>query len=244
MTDNGHLLHGQNWDWIPQVQGAVVHTTEGNGLRTLSFTEAGIFGGKIGFNSGGVALTVNGMTSTDDDWSRLRKPFHARCYEILRCADLDEAVKIVTGAERSCSTNFLISQASRHAVDIEAAPKVCNMLSFQGGVLVHTNHFVNPQDLGIVEPPSDRRPFSCHRRERMTELLASKQPVAIDDLQEFLRDHVEHPLGICRHEDPNVGPEEHYITVTSVIMDTTAKTMWITDGPPCLSKYEKVTLKA
>ncbi len=53
-----------------------------DGLRTLSFTEAGIFGGKIGLNSAGLGLTVNGLTTTDDDWSRLSKPFHVRCYEI------------------------------------------------------------------------------------------------------------------------------------------------------------------
>ena len=75
---NGHLLMGQNWDWIPQVQGAVLHTTETNGLETISFTEAGIVGGKIGLNSAGLGLAVNGLHSTEDDWSRLSKPFHVR----------------------------------------------------------------------------------------------------------------------------------------------------------------------
>src|SRR3954466_11628359 len=38
-TQSGHLLLGENWDWIPDVQGAVLRTPE-----TLSFTEAGIVG--------------------------------------------------------------------------------------------------------------------------------------------------------------------------------------------------------
>ena len=53
-SENGHLLLGQNWDWIPQVQGAVLHTTDPDGFQTLAFTEAGIVGGKIGFNSAGL----------------------------------------------------------------------------------------------------------------------------------------------------------------------------------------------
>src|SRR5688500_18693052 len=48
---NHHLLLGQNWDWIPRVGGAILHTHEPDGLETLTFTEAGIVGGKIGLNS-------------------------------------------------------------------------------------------------------------------------------------------------------------------------------------------------
>ena len=32
----------------------------------------------------GLGLVVNGLLSTSDDWSRLVKPFHVRCYEVLR----------------------------------------------------------------------------------------------------------------------------------------------------------------
>ncbi len=53
-TADGHLLMGQNRDWIPQVQWAVLHVTEPDGLQLLRFTEAGIVGGKIGLNSEGL----------------------------------------------------------------------------------------------------------------------------------------------------------------------------------------------
>ena len=59
-SENGHLLLGENWDWIPEVLGAVLHTREPDGLETLSFTEAGIVGGKIGLNSAGLGLAING----------------------------------------------------------------------------------------------------------------------------------------------------------------------------------------
>ena len=95
---NGHTLFGQTWDWIPEVQGAILHTVPEDGPETLAFTEAGIFGGKIGVSANGVALAVNGMNSSEDDWSRLKKPFHVRCHEILRSPDRETATRVITGS--------------------------------------------------------------------------------------------------------------------------------------------------
>ncbi len=240
---NGHLLLGQNWDWIPQVQGAVLHTTDPDGFQTLAFTEAGIVGGKIGFNSAGVGLAINGMTSVDDDWSRLAKPFHVRCYEILRSRDFDSAVQIVTGEGRACSTNFLIAQTPNKVVDIEAAPDTLRLLGCENGCLVHTNNFTAPEEIGVAEPPNPRRQFSVGRRSRMGELLAARERITVADLQSDLRDHVRYPYGICRHAAVGLEPpESHYITVTSVIMDLDAKTLLLTDGVPCENEYQMVSL--
>jgi isopenicillin-N N-acyltransferase-like protein len=76
----------------------------------------------------------------------------------------------------------------------------------------------------------------------LTELLQSKRPIAVEDMQEYLRDHQEWPFSICRHKDPNEVPEEQYITVTAVVMDVEARTMHLSDGPPCESTYQQVTL--
>ena len=239
---NGHLWLGQNWDWIPQVQGAVLHTTEADGLQTLAYTEAGIVGAKIGFNSAGLGLTINGLTTTDDDWMRPSKPFHVRCYEILRSRDFAAATRIVTDEARACSTNFLIAQPPGNIANIEAAPDKIHLLPCEDGCVVHTNHFVDPQGLGVVEPPNERRPHSYHRRTRLTALLTSKPTTDLADLQSYLRDDEDHPFGICRAIDYEVGPEEWYTTVTSVIMDLDAQQLWITDGPPNEAEYQEAHL--
>src|SRR5438093_2985317 len=106
---SGHLLLGQNWDWIPGVQGAILRAIEPDGLETLSFTEAGIVGGKIGLNSVGLGLAINGLLSTADDWSRLAPPFHLRCYQVLRSRSFDSAARTVIDPPRACSTNVLIA---------------------------------------------------------------------------------------------------------------------------------------
>src|SRR5207248_4331350 len=110
-TVNGHVLIGENWDWIPEVQGALLHSHDSESdLETLTFTEAGIVGVKIGLNSTGLGLAINGLLTTVDDWSRPVKPFHLRCYEILRCRTVSAASNVVRGQPRACSTNFVLAQ--------------------------------------------------------------------------------------------------------------------------------------
>jgi isopenicillin-N N-acyltransferase-like protein len=239
---NGHLLLGQNWDWIPEVKGAVLHTRDLDGLETLSFTEAGIVGGKIGLNSAGLGLAINGLLTTADDWSRLVMPFHVRCYEILRRRNLAEATEVVLAGPRACSANFLIAQTPDLAVDLEAAPDVVNEIAPVLDTIVHTNHFLDPEQLGVVEPQVEPRPHSYWRQGRMRALLDARSPVAVGDLEVSLRDHENYPDGICRHENPDDPPEEWCITVTSTIMDLDERSLRLTDGPPCEHLYEEFSI--
>jgi isopenicillin-N N-acyltransferase-like protein len=239
---SGHLLLGQNWDWIPEVQGAILHTREQNGLETMTFTEAGIVGGKIGLNSAGLGLAINGLLSTADDWSRLVTPFHARCYEILRRRSLAEAVDVVLREKRSCSANFLIAQTPDLAVDLEAAPDSIAEIPPTACAIVHTNHFLDPDKLGVVEPETERRPHTYWRQQRMRELLDARSPVSFGDLEVMLRDHDNYPDSICRHENNDDPPEEWCITVTSAIMDLDELSLQLTDGQPCEHLYEGVSI--
>jgi isopenicillin-N N-acyltransferase-like protein len=236
-TADGHLLLGENWDWVAGVRGAILRTAEPDGLRTLAFTEAGIFGGKIGLNSAGVGLAINGLTSHDDDWSRLRRPFHTRCYEILRCRTLEAAAAVVAGEERSCSANFLIARAPDQAVNLETSPGAARGSRCVGGCLVHANHFVDAPALGVEERNVETNPHSQRRHARLAALLAAERPVTLARLQAALRDHEGHPYSVCFHVDPAEPPHEYYESVASVIMDLHALTLSVTDGPPCRAEY-------
>lgn len=241
LTADGHLLMGQNWDWIPQVKGILLHVREG-GYESLSFTEAGIVGGKIGLNSFGLGLLINGLNSTDDDWSRLKRPFHVRCYEILRARDLTQASEVIAQGERSCSANFLLAQVEAQAIDMEAAPLATHTLTPEDGLIAHTNHFIAAEALGVVEPPTEKLPHSQRRLERIMKLLTEKRPLEFDDLAGYLRDHTGYPYSICRHIDELEPEGERYQTVVSVIMDLHERAFWLSAGPPCENPYQKLKL--
>jgi isopenicillin-N N-acyltransferase-like protein len=241
-TDTGRLLIGENWDWIVGVQGAILHTTEANGLATLSFTEAGIIGGKIGLNSAGMGLVINGLTSGEDDWSRLEKPFHVRCYEILRSTQIEAAVNVVTEGKRSCSANYLIAQIPDQVVNIETTPTISNRSFPHNGFLVHSNHFVNPDALGIHERSIEINRHSYWRYERLGALLEAAQPTSLAQIQAGLRDHQHHPYSICFHPDQAEPPEQHYASLVSAVIDLHERTLEISDGPPCSAPYIRYQL--
>ena len=238
-SDAHHLLIGQNWDWIPQVKGALLHAAYEDGLETLSFTEAGIVGGKIGLNSAQLGLAINGLTSTADDWQSFHTPFHVRCYNILRQRSFGAAVEVVTNEPRACSANFVIAQAPDKFVDIEASPNTLYRPSLEMGVAVHANHFVDPDAAGVVEPPNDEhRPQSYERHTRLYNLLKGQPTFALEEVKTRLRDHRGYPNSVCRHPDERVSEYERYETVTSIVMDLNDLTMHISDGPPCQNDYE------
>lgn len=241
-TKDGRLLIGQNWDWIPAVNGAIVRTEPEEGPATLAFTEAGIFGGKIGFNAAGVALCVNGMLSTKDGHSP-GTPFHVRCRDILRSPTLAEATAAATKGKRPATANFLIAHAPDGIADVEAAPTDCRVIPPQDSILAHANHFADPHEIEATEPPNPRRRLSCQRQERLNALLRSNRPVSAASFASHLQDHLNDPYCLCRHgNEPDLPPERQMSTVTSIVMDPTQGTLQATQGPPCQSAATLYTL--
>jgi isopenicillin-N N-acyltransferase-like protein len=233
---------GQNWDWIPGVQGAVLEVVDPDGSALAGFTEAGIVGTKIGINDAGLGLCINGLHSTGDDWTRLGMPFHVQCYEVLRARSLEDAARILTGARRSCSANHLIAHASGSAIDVETGPLTDRVLTPRDGCLTHTNHFLDPEALGVVEPPEETVTCTHERLTRFRNLIAGHRDLSVEMLQGFLRDHDGHPGSICRHPDERVPEAARYATVTSLIIDLTEGALHLTDGMPCETSFTTVTL--
>ena len=239
---NAHTIMGQNWDWIPDVECAVVTTASPEGPHHLAFTEAGIFGGKIGLNSEGLGITVNGMYTARDDWSRFKKPFHLRCADVLESMTLEDALDVLIGTPRSCTANFMIGQAQDTVIDIELATDEYVQISPQGGVLSHANHFTDPDSAEIIEPPNPRRYLSKFRHERMETLLNERKPLDVAGIQKILKDHENHPQSICRHADPSLPSEQHTVTKTGVIMDLDERKLWFTNGNPCENEFAEYSL--
>ena len=237
-TENNHLMMGQNWDWIPDVDCVLTTSRDIDGMQRLSFTEAGIFAGKPGMNSEGVGLAVNGMYSTLDDWTRLQKPFHLRCYEILRSRSIDEALDLLAITPRSCTANFIVGHAPMRVVDVELAPDNLRLIDPEDGIISHANHFDDPGVLGVSEPSNPRRHLSEFRQKRMETLLNEQTPLDIPDIQNILKDHENKPQSLCRHCDDTLPKSQQTITKTAMIMDLSEKKMWVTNGQPCKAEFE------
>ena len=247
---NGHVLMGQNWDWIPEVKGVFLKTSFPDGIDVACFTEAGVVGGKIGLNSKGLGLLINGLVSNEDDSSRLSSPFHVRCWKILRSRNITHARKVVSRGQRACSANFIIGQQNGQVkgdvVDIECAPRATCALSPKHGVLAHANHFSNPSILGIKQVLDDERLSTLHRYDRMEAMLGEKvhgdRKLSLSVAKGMLRDHDGRPESVCRHANHRFPVDDRYETVVSVIMDLAERKLWATVGSPCEHEYQSLTL--
>ena len=233
---------GQNWDWFPGVRCALLRIEE-PGRTILAFTEAGIAGVKIGINDAGIALCVNGLTSDADDWTRGTVPFHLRTWRALHSGTVDEAVAHVSegvaAGTVANSANFMIGGPDA-VRDVELSPAAVNVLPTDG-VLVHANHFVDPEALGVTETWRSWPPTTYDRYDRMSELLGDG-PVDPADLPARLRDHENGVNALCRHPLPAQPAHQRIHTALSVIIDIDARSLAYTAGPPCESEYTTVAL--
>jgi isopenicillin-N N-acyltransferase-like protein len=249
-VENGHLVMAQNWDWIPEVKGLFLKVRNENSPDVLSFTEAGVVGGKIGLNSEGVGLLINGIVSSKDDWARLKKPFHVRCWEILKSKTLRGAVNVITQGERNCSANFILGQQKTiglgKVVDIESAPEAVYELGPDKGALAHTNHFSNPKILGVKQVLDEERLSTLQRYRRIQRLLdgtvRAGEKLNLASAKNMLRDHYGKPESVCRHSNLRLPEYERYETVVSVIMDLPDRKLWAAMGSPCSTEYSPLKL--
>ncbi len=239
-TGGGGMLFGENWDWIPEVDTAWLSLAWGE-LRIWGFTEAGIAGPKIGLNSEGVALAVNGLVSDVDRWDGPGRPFHVRCLGILTATGFEQAVDAARDGLSPCSACFLVGQGER-AVAVERVLDRAQNWEPEMGVLVHANHFLDPDRLGIVQPLAEERESTYLRQSRLRTLLDVRRSVAVEDVQEALRDHEGHPSSVCRHPDPALPHHARYATRASVVMDLHARRVQYAAGPPCMDPYVEIDL--
>jgi isopenicillin-N N-acyltransferase like protein len=234
---DGHLRLAQNWDWIPGVQGAILHSADRGGLVRLAFTEAGVFGGKIGLNSAGLGLAVNGLAAFGDGWERLAEPFHVTCYRLLGCRTLDEALGVLKTTGRACSANFLLAQFPDQALNVETTPAAIFISAPEGGRLAHANHFTHPESAGTPSPRDEWWQNSCRRDRRLRSLIEAAPRIGREEIEAFLRDHDGYPESICRHLSTGRVAEDQYVTGGSFIIDLHTRTLSFTGGPPCEEEY-------
>ncbi|MEX0299851.1 MAG: C45 family autoproteolytic acyltransferase/hydrolase [Kordiimonas sp.] len=231
-TANGHLLHGQNWDWNPRCaeSGVVLCIRSETGPDILTFVEAGQLA-RSGMNSAGIALTANGLHSSID-YGRVGIPNPFMRRRLLMQDRLAPALYAVTSADISFSHFLLISHAGGEAVGLETTPEHVFWDQPTDGVLTHANHFKTPGALAQLRDISFlRTPETLYRDSRTAAILEqAKGQISRETFIEAFSDTYGAPDSVLR--SPAVRPGGvPSATVASIIMDTTDKKMWISAAP-------------
>jgi len=142
-TADGHVLHGQNWDWREESAelAMVIMAEPADGPRFLTLVEAGTLA-RCGLNEAGIAITGNFLkASAEFAPDGLPAPFIRRT--VLGSSNLHDALGSVICTPRSFSINVMISHAEGEAFDLETTPEHVFWLRAENDLLVHANHFVS-----------------------------------------------------------------------------------------------------
>ncbi|WP_195268854.1 C45 family peptidase [Eubacterium sp. 1001713B170207_170306_E7] len=238
ISSNAFLAH--NWDWKTSQRSSMVmmKITQKNGKPTIFMvTEAGIIG-KTGFNSAGVCLYLNAL-STDQAPAGL--PLHMAMRGILDCKTIAEAIGTATRMPLGCCASFMIGHKNGECVVLEIENEDFDVLYPKDGILIHTNHFISPR---LPRAPRKdtckyKLPDSFVRLGRAEKIMRKKEKyITPEDIMVVLKDHVEYPTSICRHNDPEVEPGLQMGTVFSMIANLTTGAIYFCKGNPCENEYE------
>jgi isopenicillin-N N-acyltransferase like protein len=240
---DGPVLIGQNWDWLPHVADTVVvlEARQDEGPDFVTVVEAGLLA-KTGMNSSGLGLVTNALV-TADDLGQPGLPYHVLLRAILDAENVSDALVTLQAGFRSSSANYLIAHRDGLVLDVEASPGDFSRLYFvfpdDGGVALHTNHFLSDR-FGRRDVSVWAMPDSPVRLQRLRAGVAAAPGRSLAAFQALLSDHANYPSGICCHPDPRMAPADQGMTATSVLMDLSAGRLWLTDGNPCTAPYREL----
>jgi isopenicillin-N N-acyltransferase-like protein len=104
---------------------------------------------------------------------------------------------------------------------------------------VHANHFesmrLRGDDTGLAKSMSTLA--RAARARRLLSTAAAQGNVSTDTCSTILRDHAYGAYAICRHAEPSEPPLQRSATLASVVMDLSARTMYLAAGQPCQQEY-------
>ncbi|MGE0803113.1 MAG: C45 family autoproteolytic acyltransferase/hydrolase [Lautropia sp.] len=241
---DGHVLVGQNWDWVPFAREIAVQleVLRDDKPSYMTIVEAGMLA-KVGVNAAGLGLCTNTLVSSEDAGQR-GVPYHVLLRALLDVASVDEAARCLGSTRRALSANYLVADRGGSAANFETTAGGAGEIRItrpQAGRLAHANHFLDP-GFARIDAFVGHAQHSLTRLDAMARGLAEPSPLSVARLQAILRGHDHAPNGVCSHPDPAADPFYARCTVASIIADLTAGDVWFTDGPPCTSVYRSYRL--
>ncbi|KAL2840505.1 acyl-coenzyme A:6-aminopenicillanic acid acyl-transferase-domain-containing protein [Aspergillus pseudoustus] len=231
--DTLEVFIAQNWDWVGEAGSstAFFDISKTGKPRVRMMGEAGIVA-KFGINDAGVAICMNAIRC--GTVSKTRLPVHLAMRRVLECRSFDEAFEILTKKGLASCVNLMIADKSGKIATIECTPKGLAPIFPEPGseTTFHTNHLWSPNiPQGIRDHPS-RNSFT--RLERI-KALSNGQEGSVARIRSWLSDEVGTPVSICRSTPPGARGIERMETLSTIIIDVTARRAEVSFGKPSLS---------
>jgi len=237
---DGSVVVAHNEDWYPEDLEDVflVHAEPEGEPSFLAVSYGGLLP-NIGFNAAGIAQCCDTVYATD---VRLGIPRTIVARHVLAATNLDQAAQAALHPQRAAGYNHLLASADGDIVNLEASATRHESLPASGGLAAHTNHYVSPA-MTVVEEDPQARVHSRARLDRARRRL-DRLHGTIDaaGLASVLADHDDFPYSICSHVLNEPSPLDNQVTIASLVMDLTRRTMLAGWGNPCQATFAEFAL--
>lgn len=240
LTENGHTLLGQTWDWLAGSRAAavVLKVKSPTEPDAIICAEAGMIGGK-GLNAHGIGVCLNALSVGH---GTIGVPLHIMYRKILGQDTISNALDQIAKPQRAGSGCFVLGSASGFLMSVEFTPENFDVLMPISEPLCHTNHYLSPILRGADTFKRDLTDtfVRLNRLQRLCRAFNSRYTVA--KVFEYLSDHANFPDSVCSHEDLADPEGKRLCTVYAMAMDLNEKSLWITSDNPCCSDRQKISL--
>jgi len=234
-TKSKRAFIGQTWDMDASAEPFVVlfRRRPTGGPESLTMTTTGCLS-LVGIQEEGVAICNNNLVPTD---ARPGVMYLAIIHNVLSKWNMTDAVAAITECHRASGHNYLLTDATGRARDVETSAADHEVILPDTSAYVHTNHYTSPR-LQAEKAAADPGPNSLKRQKRLQQLFED-QPDGhtIETLHQLLCDHENGPNAICRHGD---GAK----TCAAAIMCPWTREIWATVGNPCENELTSFSLYA
>ncbi len=242
----GHTLLARNFDFEgPQVlddHKVVFLIFEQGRIPYASVSWPGFVGAATGMNREGLAIVIHGARA-----GQLRahgKPVAQTVRELLGGARRTrQAITMLQARAPMVPHMLLIADALGDAVVVERVPgRAMFVREMKGQTLPLTNHLEGPDANDPKNLAVRANSSTLARRARLDEIISNlRAPVSVKDAVAILRDKTGRrgktlPLGDRRAIDA-------LIATHSVVMDNTARALWVSEGPHVSGRFVRFNLR-
>ncbi|MBS0565696.1 MAG: peptidase C45 [Proteobacteria bacterium] len=234
LSSEGPPVAMQTWDWYHRFRRnwLVWEIPLADGTTTRTMTECGIVG-KAGLNTRGLGLLFTILHHVDDGQG-IGVPVHVVARATLDLGqNLHHAAQLAAKAKVSASSSLNLSawdQGRAAAITVELHPGGPGfVLPARDGLLVHTNHFLDPRPAARdIEPGAF--PDTLLRHAMLSRRL--KGASTATEVLAALNCHMGADTALCCHPLPG-DPDDQYETLATVRLDLAAGALHVHDGGPC-----------
>jgi hypothetical protein len=242
---DGHALLARNFDFevddVFDRDKAVFLVHEDGKIPFASVAWPGLVGVVSGMNAEGVAIVVHGGRAGEP--TAYGEPVvHALRRVLSTARTSDEAVRALSEGKPMVSHIVIVTDRAGKAQVVERVPGRDQWVRALGERAAVTNHFEGPaaQDPKnlVVRAKTSTLPRAARGKELVEKL---DHPATVKDAVAMLRDRRaagggELPLGDRRAIDA-------IIATHGVVFDTTAKELWVSEGPHLLGRFVRFSLE-